>query len=113
MKKMLILLSLVVALMVMPFFINHGGSYGGSDNEAEGLIGLIAPDYKPWFAPFYEPASSEIESLLFTLQGSLGTAVIFYILGYYRGRDYRGKNRRDDDNSDSGKRAPDGHHVGN
>ncbi|MEA9389331.1 energy-coupling factor ABC transporter substrate-binding protein [Acerihabitans sp. TG2] len=89
MKKMLILLSLVVMLMVMPFFINHGGSYDGSDNQAESLVTRIAPHYKPWFTPLYEPASSEIESLLFTLQGSLGTAVIFYILGYYKGRDRR------------------------
>ena len=37
------------------------------------------------------PASGEIESLLFTLQGSLGAAVIFYILGYSKGRQ-----RRDD-----------------
>ena len=86
MKKTLILLALVIALMLLPFFINHGGEYGGSDGEAEALIAQTAPDYQPWFAPLYEPASSEIESLLFTLQGSLGAAVIFYILGYYRGR---------------------------
>lgn len=52
---------------------------------------MVAPDYQPWFQPLYEPASGEIESLLFTLQGSLGAAVIFYILGYARGRQ-----RRDD-----------------
>ncbi len=45
---------------------------------------MVAPDYQPWFQPLYEPASGEIESLLFTLQGSLGAAVIFYILGYAR-----------------------------
>ena len=38
---------------------------------------MVAPDYQPWFQPLYEPASGEIESLLFTLQGSLGAAVIF------------------------------------
>ncbi|MBJ3814681.1 energy-coupling factor ABC transporter substrate-binding protein [Shimwellia pseudoproteus] len=86
MKKTVLLLSLVVALMILPFFISHGGEYGGSDDQAEGQILAIDPHYKPWFAPLYEPASGEIESLLFTLQGSLGTAVIFYILGYYRGR---------------------------
>ncbi|MEC5317818.1 energy-coupling factor ABC transporter substrate-binding protein [Brenneria populi subsp. brevivirga] len=86
MKKNLILLSLVIALVILPFFINHGGEYGGSDDEAETLITQTATDYQPWFQPLYEPASGEIESLLFTLQGSLGTAVIFYILGYYRGR---------------------------
>ena len=69
MKKTLILLAMVVALMIL----------------------AVAPDYQPWFQPLYEPASGEIESLLFTLQGSLGAAVIFYILGYARGRQ-----RRDD-----------------
>ncbi|KWZ99157.1 cobalt transport protein [Citrobacter koseri] len=52
---------------------------------------MVAPHYEPWFQPLYEPASGEIESLLFTLQGSLGAAVIFYILGYSKGRQ-----RRDD-----------------
>jgi cobalt/nickel transport protein len=112
MKKMLILLSLVVMLMVIPFFINHGGSYGGSDNQAESLVTRIAPNYKPWFTPLYEPASSEIESLLFTLQGSLGTAVIFYILGYYKGRDHRrtGTGTR---KSTGDKRIRYGRHAGN
>ncbi|MDU2997374.1 MAG: energy-coupling factor ABC transporter substrate-binding protein [Klebsiella pneumoniae] len=54
MKKTLILLAMVAALMILPFFINHGGEFGGSD-------------------------------------GALGAAVIFYILGYARGRQ-----RRDD-----------------
>lgn len=93
MKKTLILLGMVIALMILPFFINHGGEYGGSDGEAENQILATAPDYKPWFKPLYEPASGEIESLLFTLQGSIGAAVIFYILGYYRGK--RGDNVRD------------------
>ncbi len=47
---------------------------------------VVAPHYQPWFQPLYEPASGEIESLLFTLQGSMGAAVIFYILGYMKGR---------------------------
>ena len=86
MKKTLILLAMVIALVILPFFINHGGEYGGSDGEAEALIQTTAPHYTPWFQPLYEPASGEIESLLFTLQGSIGAAVIFYILGYYRGK---------------------------
>ena len=35
MKKTLILLAMVAALMILPFFINHGGEFGGSDGEAE------------------------------------------------------------------------------
>ncbi len=86
MKKTCILISLVLGLTILPFFISHHGEFGGSDNQAEGVISQMAPDYKPWFSPIFEPASSEIESLLFTLQGSIGSAVIFYILGYYRGK---------------------------
>ncbi|PHM54424.1 MULTISPECIES: energy-coupling factor ABC transporter substrate-binding protein [Xenorhabdus] len=91
MKKTLILLSLVAALCIIPFFIEHGGEFGGADGQAEAQIMEIAPDYTPWFESLYEPASGEIESLLFTLQGSLGTAVIFYIFGYYH------RNRKDHD----------------
>jgi len=88
MKRTYLLITLVIALFVMPFFIDHGGEYGGSDDQAEAQILQIAPHYQPWFESIYEPASGEIESLLFTLQGCLGTAVIFYVLGYYR----RGRN---------------------
>lgn len=38
MKKTLIILGMVVALVILPFFINHGGEYGGSDGEAENQI---------------------------------------------------------------------------
>ena len=51
MKKTLILFAMVVALVILPFFVDHGGEFGGSDGEA----------------------------------------VIFYILGYSKGRQ-----RRDD-----------------
>lgn len=86
MKKPLILSLLVIGLCILPFFIAHGGAYSGSDDQAESAIQQLNPDYKPWAKPLFEPASSEIESLLFTLQGCIGTAIIFYILGYYRGK---------------------------
>ncbi len=86
MKKTIILLVLIVGLMLVPFFIPHAGNYSGSDNQAEQAISKIDPNYKPWFAPIFAPASGEIESLLFTLQGSIGSAIVFYILGYYRGK---------------------------
>lgn len=50
MKKTLILLAMVIGLVVLPFFINHGGEYGGSDGEAESQIQAIAPHYEPWFS---------------------------------------------------------------
>lgn len=88
MKKNLILLALVVIMCLVPFFMptNKGAEFSGADGQAEEAITASHPHYKPWFESFFEPASGEIESLLFTLQGSLGTGVICYILGYYRGK---------------------------
>ena len=86
MKKTTLLLICVIGLTLLLFFIPHAGDYSGSDNQAQQAIAQLAPNYKPWFAPVFEPASSEIESLLFTLQGSIGSAIVFYILGYYRGK---------------------------
>ena len=86
MKKPLILSVLVVALCLLPFFIPHGGEYSGSDDQAENAIQQLAPHYQPWAKPLFEPASSEIESLLCPLPGCIGTAISFYILGYSRGK---------------------------
>ncbi|ASA57791.1 energy-coupling factor ABC transporter substrate-binding protein [Vibrio gazogenes] len=86
MKKNVLIILMIGLLIVMPFVLGVPGEFGGSDGEAESVITEIAPDYQPWLEPIFEPASGEIESLLFTLQGSLGSAVIFYILGFYQGR---------------------------
>lgn len=61
--------------------------FGGADNQARDLIGRIAPNYKPWFAPVLEPASNEIASLLFALQAALGAGFIGYYLGVSRTRE--------------------------
>lgn len=82
----IILLLAVVVLMVGALLINQTGEFGGSDGEAETVITEINPNYKPWFNSLLEPKSGEIESLLFTLQGSLGVGIITYILGYYKGK---------------------------
>ncbi|GCF93582.1 cobalt transport protein CbiN [Enterococcus florum] len=82
----IILLLAVVLLMVGALLINQNGEYGGSDGQAEEMITELNPDYTPWFESLLEPKSGEIESLLFTLQGSLGVGIITYILGYYKGK---------------------------
>jgi cobalt/nickel transport protein len=55
--------------------------FAGADGQAEDLVGTIAPSYKPWVNPLMEPASGEIESLLFALQAALGAGFIGYWLG--------------------------------
>lgn len=82
----IVLLLAVAALMIGALLINTTGEYGGSDGEAEEMITELNPDYTPWFSSIIEPKSGEIESLLFTLQGSIGVGIITYIVGYYKGK---------------------------
>lgn len=87
----LLLLIAVVLLAALPLWLVQKPAPGldskpveifaGADNKARDLIGKIDPNYKPWFAPLLEPASSEIASLLFALQAALGAGFIGYYLG--------------------------------
>ena len=81
-----ILLLLVVFITIIPFFVAKNGEFGGSDDQAEEAITQIDPDYQPWFSSFFEPASGEIESLLFALQAAIGAGVIGFGLGYLKGK---------------------------
>jgi len=58
----------------------------GADEKAEQAINEIAPHYKPWFSPIWEPPSGEIESFLFSLQAAIGSLLVGYFVGYYKGR---------------------------
>jgi len=75
----------VIILAVIPLAFVRG-EYGGADDQAEKAITEIQPDYKPWFNHFFEPASGEIESLLFASQAAMGAGVVGYVIGLYKGR---------------------------
>ena len=81
-----ILLLLVVFITIIPFFVAKNGEFGGSDDQAEEAITQIDENYEPWFSPLFEPASGEIESLLFALQAAIGAGVIVFGLGYLKGK---------------------------
>ena len=81
-----ILLLLVVFITIIPFFVAKNGEFGGSDDQAEEAITQIDENYEPWFSPLFEPASGEIESLLFALQAAIGAIIIGYFFGYWRGQ---------------------------
>ena len=82
----LILIVLVVILAAIPLVICRGAEFGGADGEAESLVFELQPDYEPIFSPLLEPASGEIESLLFALQAAIGSGVVFYCIGYMVGK---------------------------
>ncbi|MGV0168739.1 energy-coupling factor ABC transporter substrate-binding protein [Furfurilactobacillus sp. WILCCON 0119] len=85
-KQNIILLILVIILIVVPFVVAKGGEFGGSDDQGTAMIKKLDPGYKPWAHPLWTPPSGEIESLLFTLQGSLGTGIIAYVIGNAHGK---------------------------
>ena len=88
----IILIVLVAALVIVPLAFSHG-EFGGSDDQGTAQITKNDPGDKVWAHPLWSPPSGEIETLLFTLQGSLGTGIITYIFGYQRGKN---KQRKED-----------------
>lgn len=75
----------VIALAILPLLFVKG-EYEGADAVAEGAITEIKPDYEPWFNSLFEPASGEIESLLFASQAAIGAGIIGCVIGFYKGR---------------------------
>ncbi|MBK8211377.1 MAG: energy-coupling factor ABC transporter substrate-binding protein [Rhodospirillales bacterium] len=84
----LLLLAAAVLIAVVPLFLSFEGneSFGGADGQAQAQIEQIAPDYRPWASPLWEPPSGEISSLLFALQAALGAGVLGYYFGLRRGQ---------------------------
>ncbi|MBK5242319.1 energy-coupling factor ABC transporter substrate-binding protein [Clostridium sp.] len=85
-KKNLILALIVVLLAVAPLFITKNAEFSGADGQATDAITQIDSTYKPWFTSIWTPPSGEIESLLFSLQASIGVGFICYYFGYAKGK---------------------------
>ena len=89
MKLELITLGVLVVFVAAFAYVssteNH--EWGGADGQAGDVISqLTGGTYQPWFQSIYTPPSGEIESLLFALQAAIGSIIIGYFLGYYRGQ---------------------------
>lgn len=89
--KIILVLTLLL-LIIVPLVITNDAEFGGADGEAEEMITVIDPNYEPWFSSLMEPASGEIESLLFASQAALGAAIIAYYIGYNKGKKGRKAN---------------------
>lgn len=80
-KKNLIMLVIIVIIAIIPLVTLKDAEFGGADGQAEEAITEISPGYEPWFSSLYEPASGEIESLLFALQAAIGAGVLGFGFG--------------------------------
>ncbi|MFD1123889.1 energy-coupling factor ABC transporter substrate-binding protein [Lentilactobacillus raoultii] len=85
-RQNLILLISVIILLILPFFVAKNGAFSGSDDQGTEQIKKNDPNYKVWAHPLWTPPSGEIENLLFTVQGSIGTGIIAYVIGNAHGK---------------------------
>jgi cobalt/nickel transport protein len=73
----------VVLLAAVPIVIGSDTEFAGADGVA--VERIDESDYRPWFAPLFEP-SPETASGLFALQAAIGGAVLGYVFGVARTR---------------------------
>ena len=88
MKLEVIVLAIIALFAALFIYQSTTGvhQWAGADDQSENVIGdLTGGAYEPWSSPVWEPPSGEVESLLFALQAAIGSLVIGYFLGYYRG----------------------------
>jgi cobalt/nickel transport protein len=89
-----ILFAVVVIVFAAVFLIQNANiqanakpgqeTWQGSDDL--GSAAIEATGYTPWIQPLWTPPSTEVESLLFSIQSGLGAFVIGYFFGFYRGK---------------------------
>ena len=80
-QKNAILIGLVVLLTAFPLWYCRDAEFGGADGMAGELVEESDPDFEPWFQPILEPASGEVESMLFALQAAIGAGIVGFVLG--------------------------------
>lgn len=91
-KIVVALLLAVVVIMIVPFFLDPGAEFGGSDDAGSQMVEQIQGEaYEPWFTPVLESAiggelPGEIESLLFCVQTGIGVGILAYGFGYFVAR---------------------------
>jgi cobalt/nickel transport protein len=73
----------VVLLAAVPLLIGSDTEFAGADGIA--VERIDESDYRPWFAPLFEP-SAETASGLFALQAAIGGGVLGYVFGVARTR---------------------------
>ena len=82
----LLLILLVVLIITFSLYVNSKSDFAGTDSAAKDLILSINPEYTSWFNKIWEPPGPEMETLLFSLQAAIGSAVLAFGLGYFIGK---------------------------
>jgi cobalt/nickel transport protein len=87
-KIVIALICLALLLVIVPFAMNSGADFGGSDDAGSAMVAqILGEEYEPWFEPILETAiggelPGEIESLLFCVQTGIGVGILAFGFGY-------------------------------
>jgi cobalt/nickel transport protein len=82
--KYLVLIVAVLALFIVPFLINPGGEFGGTDGQ--GPEAIEEGGYEPWIDPLGIQPDALGERLFFSLQVGIGAAILGFFVGRERGK---------------------------
>jgi len=85
-KQNVILLAIALIIPVIGLWLGGDSEFGGADGMVVDLIDAEQTAYKPWFESIWAPPGGETESLLFSLQSAIGAGVLFYFIGYIKGK---------------------------
>lgn len=75
-----------ISFVVGGMHTNPDERFTGTDSAATSTIAESNPDYQPWFEPFFQPESGEVESGLFALQAAIGGCILGFAIGGLWGR---------------------------
>ncbi|MEG1501510.1 MAG: cobalt transport protein CbiN [Clostridiales bacterium] len=81
-----LLLIIAIAIFIVPFFMYPGMDMPGADDQGADLIGQINSDFEPIMKSIFEPASDQMEGLLFALQTAIGAGVLGFTFGRITGK---------------------------
>ncbi len=91
-----VLVAVLVAIFALSFSLAPKAAEGeeafaGTDSVVTEV--LEEQGVEPWFDPFFEPDSGEVESGLFALQAAVGAGVLGFVLGNLYGRSKERENQ--------------------
>ena len=85
------LLLIAAVIVVAPLVIVKDSEFEGADGKVAELVEEANEDFEPWAASFWEPPGGETESMFFAIQAALGARVIWYCIGYLKGKNNTNK----------------------
>jgi cobalt/nickel transport protein len=89
----------ILALSIGPVLHFQGNEFNATDSKNSTAIEELRPGYKPWFEPVIKPSGGEIETFLFATQAAIGSGIVGYVIGLYKGRTERQASQSDDSSS--------------